>query len=194
MSVPAHGCPSRPTASRVAPSFLGLLQKMDSLAKSTNPSPGEAPDLQTLPHSAGEHKERLENAPLLPPRRVHTAPRVQPLSPHIPGVQNLITLQPRRAPGRGAHVGTRRCWRQRARVRWSCLGDPHTSWLGCSPRREGDCRAPSLSAFQRSHTENLGSFFCFSHVCSLLELIYPCGSQCYIQEGRVLPLSYTRLL
>lgn len=48
VSVPAHGCPSRLAVSRVVLSFLGLFQKMDLLAKSTNPAPVEAPDVRTL--------------------------------------------------------------------------------------------------------------------------------------------------
>ena len=44
----AHGCHSRLAASRVALSFLGLLQKTDLLAKSTNPAPVEAPAVRAL--------------------------------------------------------------------------------------------------------------------------------------------------
>lgn len=41
---------------------------------------------------------------------------------------------------------------------------------------------------KRSKQNILGLFFCFSHLCSLLELIYPSGLQSSIQEGHVLPL------
>lgn len=79
------------------------------------------------------------------------------------------------------------------RCLWAALIPRHSPGAcrgrrGHDPRREGDCGAPALSSFQRSQAESLGSFFCFSHICSLLELIYPCGSQSYIREGHVSPL------
>lgn len=76
---------------------------------------------------------------------------------------------------------------------WAGLRNPSTAPMPAqasphNPHQEGICRAPSLSSFRRIQAEHFGSFSCFSHLCSLLELIYPSGSQSFIQEGHVLPL------
>lgn len=155
-----------------------------------------------MPHFTTEHKEWPVYAQQPSPRQFRLAPGVQPPSPPISGVQNVVTLQPRWAPeGRGGSCGQRkkatqgdvggsvpavraavvhaavpagRAWKPRHSP-GACTGQP-----GGHRHREGVFRAPSLSSFQRSQVEILGSFFCFSHICSLLELIYPCSFQSYI--------------
>lgn len=204
-SEPAHGCHSQLAASTVALSFLGLFRKMDLLAKSTNPAPVEALDMMTLLYrclvSLASVGEWLVSAPLPPPGWLRAAPEAQPLPPSSLGCKSLLP----RSPGGLRKDGVSHGHEQKAMqgdVGGSVMGvqagaaaqTPRHSLgacmgqLGHDLRWEGDCRAPALSSFQRSQVESLGSFFCFSRTCSLLELIYPCGAQSYIREGHVLPL------
>lgn len=85
-------------ASKVALSFLGVFQKMDLLAKSTNAVPGLRTVLWQCLLSRPESGVAGECTPAT-------------TQGHSSGGQNLLVLQPRWAPGgRGAHVGMdKRC-------------------------------------------------------------------------------------